>query len=215
MKSIKNFFGRIKKSMPAFYVFDPAELLYKKATKKLFGGILLILSIGIITGVFLISPIILSNFGYKTKVGTMVVGNYEFEPMVTVVNKDNVFTKAKLIDYLKELNVMHPEIVLAQAEWESANFTSQVFKENNNLFGMKQAMFRATTAMGTQYNHAYYKNWKDCVLDYALYQNSYLRTLDTAEEYFSYLQQYYATDPNYVVAVRKLINRENLAKYFN
>lgn len=38
--------------------------------------------------------------------------------------------------------------ILAQSKLETANFTSKVFRENNNMFGMKLPRIRPTTATG-------------------------------------------------------------------
>lgn len=111
------------------------------------------------------------------------------------------------------MNFKYPHIVLAQAKLESSNFTSTIFKENNNLFGMKQARTRPTTATGTQRSHAIYKDWKDSIVDYALYSQTYLSG-KTETEYYAYLGRNYAEDPSYVVKLRNIVERENLIYKF-
>ena len=59
--------------------------------------------------------------------------------------------------------------VAAQATLESGNFTSEIFKENKNFFGMKTAKCRPSTAIGTNRNHAMYKYTDDCMIDYYLW----------------------------------------------
>lgn len=59
--------------------------------------------------------------------------------------------------------------VAAQATLESGNFTSDIFKENKNFFGMKTAKCRLTTADGTNRNHATYRFTDDCMIDYYLW----------------------------------------------
>lgn len=124
------------------------------------------------------------------------------------------FSEQDLVAYLKELNVKYPYIVLAQAKLETGNFTSLVFKQNNNLFGMKQAKQRATTCKGTFFNHAKYNSWKDSVLDYALYSSKHLNKISSEEQYISYLGEHYAQDPNYSSKLKKIIKKEKLKTLF-
>ena len=79
------------------------------------------------------------------------------EEKLIIIQEHNKFNEDKLIDKLKELNVNFPYIALAQAKLETGNYTSKIFRESNNLFGMKEAKSRITTAKGTQFNHAYHR----------------------------------------------------------
>ncbi len=118
--------------------------------------------------------------------------------------KTTDFTEEKLIEYVKELNIKFPHIVLAQARLESGNFKSNIFKENNNLFGMKEAKQRISTNKGTNLGHAKYESWKECVLDYALYQATYLSKFKTEEQYYSYLADNYAANGRYVTLLKDI-----------
>jgi len=144
------------------------------------------------------------------------LNDYESNMMVINVN-DTIhdFTEDKLVDMLISLNVKFPHIVLAQARLESGNYTSKVFKENNNLFGMKEARVRINTAVGTQYNHACYEHWRESVYDYAFYQSTYLYRLKTEKEYFTYLDQSYAEAPNYVITLKNMINNDGIKELFD
>jgi hypothetical protein len=121
------------------------------------------------------------------------------------ISHENHFSEELLKDYIEELNIAFPEIVFAQAKLESNNFKSRIFKENNNLFGMKKAVVRSTTASGEQYNHALYASWKESVLDYALWSCRYLSNIKTKEQYLSYLGNNYAEDSMYVKKLKTLI----------
>lgn len=118
--------------------------------------------------------------------------------------KTTDFTEEKLIEYIDELNIKFPHIVLAQARLESGNFKSKIFKENNNLFGMKEAKQRISTNKGTNLGHAKYDSWKECVLDYALYQATYLSKFKTEEQYYSYLADNYAANGRYVKLLKDI-----------
>lgn len=114
------------------------------------------------------------------------------------------FSEENLKSFMEQINMKFTHIVMAQALIESGYFTSKIFMENHNMFGMKQARQRQTVAIGTNRNHAKYLNWQDCVIDYALYQARYLSKVKSDEDYYTYLRGSYAGDPNYVTKVRKL-----------
>ncbi len=172
------------------YIFDKINLSYKKVTNKV-----LIISF---LGIFCVSFIVI-NYLKEVKFITA-------ETRAIILKEQNEFSKAKLKAYLVELNIRFPHIVMAQAEMETGHFTSTIFKENRNLFGMKQATKRPTTNKGEQYNHAYYDNWKASVVDYAFFQAAYLSDIKTEKQYLEYLQQNYAEDTTYVPKLLQIIN---------
>ena len=155
------------------------------------------------------------KYAHQTAV-EKTLNKMEFEDQVIIVNHriNNEFSKGALVEELKRLNIKFPHIVLAQSIIESGHFESNVFRCNHNLFGMKQARQRVTTALGTNLNHAYYSNWKESVLDYAMFQAAYLRDLKTEEAYLLYLDKNYAMAPNYDITVKKMIEREELKELF-
>ena len=109
-------------------------------------------------------------------------------------------SKEEVLYYINFLGIKHPEIVLNQAILESGNFGSDIYKENHNLFGMKEAKVRTTTALGTNRNHAYYTNWKASVIDYCLYQRRYYKGGD----YYQFLESKgYATSKQYIQKLKQ------------
>jgi hypothetical protein len=131
------------------------------------------------------------------------------ENELIVVDSTPEFSPKVLKETLHQLNIKHPDIVYAQALLETGNFTSTIFKENNNLFGMKEARVRATTNRGTNLGHATYMSWYESVIDYGFYQSRYLGKL-TRAQYFDYLGKNYAEDPNYVSKIKNIIKKHNL-----
>lgn len=119
------------------------------------------------------------------------------------------FSKEALWCYILEKNILHPEIVYAQAVLETGNFKSKIFRENHNLFGMKLAKVRPTVATGERYKHATYCHWTDSVDDYLLWQQMWQKTpIETEHQYFKLLDRLYAEDPNYIKVV-KLVRERN------
>lgn len=160
----------------------------------------------ILSSVFLYS-------GYKLGKNTLV--NLSEEEKLIIIQERNKFSEEKLIEKLKELNIKFPHIVFAQSKLETGNFTSKIFREGNNLFGMREAKQRITTAKGTENNHAFYNTWYESVLDYSFYQCKYLSNITTEELYFDYLSQSYAENINYVSILKNIINKENLKAKFS
>ena len=130
-----------------------------------------------------------------------------------VVNQETKFTKDRLIVEIGYMNFKHPEIVYAQSILETGNFTSPIFKENHNMFGMKLPRTRATTAIGEDRGHATFENWKSSLHDYGMYYNAYLRELNE-EQYYEFLKKYYAEDPNYIIKVMNLAEKFKRQKTF-
>jgi len=111
--------------------------------------------------------------------------------------------------------IIAPEIVFCQSRLETGNFQSQLCSEHNNLFGMRLARRRPTTALGaTENNYATYSSWYDSVMDMKLFQEWYekkgyrLTTHDAREEmvgYFLFLKAIgYAEDPGYLKKLKGL-----------
>lgn len=195
------------KNKTPFYYYDEKNLTFKKVSLK---TVILFFFIS-----FLISASMVPLFFKSESVQVFYADFYEPETIVVnVVEEKNEFSEEKLINMIKDLNLKFPHIILAQAKLETGNFTSNIFKENHNLFGMKEAKLRVNIARGTQYNHAFYNHWTESVYDYAFYQSTYLSKLKTEEQYFTYLGESYAEADRYVETLKGMIERENLKELF-
>lgn len=122
-----------------------------------------------------------------------------------VINEATKFTEEKLIEEIKRLNFNFPYLVYCQSYVETGAWTSRIYRENNNLFGMKQAQVRANLAVGTQYEHAYYNNWKESLYDYAFYYSEYLSDIKDEDQYIDYVNQRYAEHPEYDLMIREVL----------
>ena len=162
--------------------------------------------------VFVIFAVLISLLGLTIQ--STKQNRTESEVMI-IMAEHNEFSADKLIGMIKKMNFKYPHIVFAQAILETSNFQSRIFKENHNIFGMKQAVIRITKSLGTQYEHAYYKNWMESLDDYALYSSTYLSPLNTESEYLNYLGQYYAEDTQYVFKLKQIIIARDLKSKFN
>lgn len=160
--------------------------------------------------IYLLFLYLFFNLGtYTEKVKSTPVSNPILDT-ITIHKPYTTFTPENLMAYIFELNIRFPHIVYAQAIQETGFFTSNIFIESNNLFGMKQAKMRPTTALGTQRGHAYYREWKDSVKDYALWQAAYANTIRNEKQYYAYLDKVYAEDPDYVLRLKYIVNSQDL-----
>jgi len=190
-----------------FYYFDEETLEFKRVNLR---TLILVFGISLFASILIVPSI------YKSSVIKIMYADF-YEPEAVVLNvseSKNEFSEEKLIGMLTDLNIKFPHIVLAQSKLETGQFKSNIFKENHNLFGMKEAKIRINLAKGTQYGHAFYNNWIESVYDYAFYQSTYLSRIKTEEQYFEYLDQSYAEAENYVEALKVIIERENLKDVF-
>jgi len=157
------------------------------------------------------SAISLASMSIGKKIGkSQSIITYSDMERIIMINEADPFSKEKFVKMLKDLNIKYPHIVLAQSMIETGRWESKIFLENNNLFGMKEAKARITTACGTQYNHAFYNHWRESVYDYAFYQCKYLSKIKSESEYFQYLTANYAEDSSYINKLKGLIQKEGL-----
>lgn len=177
------------------YKYDEDQLSYKKVSYKK------------IVLAYLMPFFILGMLGAMNAPRTEVIEKLTPVEKMIIIDMEYEFSEEKFIEEIKRMNFRFPHIVLAQSKIETGNFTSRIFVENNNLFGMKQARVRATLATGTQHNHATYNNWRESLYDYGLYYSSYLRKIKSEDKYYQYINQLYAEDPNYAVKVKSLSSK--------
>lgn len=74
----------------------------------------------------LVLPILTVSHGIKKEI-----------PLIQIL-KYSEFSISNLKTYLKIIEVQHSNIVIKQAILETGHFTSRIFKQKNNLFGMYQ-----------------------------------------------------------------------------
>lgn len=93
-------------------------------------------------------------------------------------------------------NYLTAQYITAQSAHETGNFTSQIFRQNNNLFGMKYA--GQSLALGTKSGHAYYANIENSIRDYQTYYrlNNYLKVYPSLAWFVKTLKQkgYFTAD---------------------
>lgn len=189
-KRIKISFERIFKNM---------EKMVKKVVKWNWGWITFLIIMGLLA---------LGLYGLYGNLSKKQHINTPTEPIELVKEvHEPLFTQ--VYDAIYSIRLDHPDIVMAQAIEESGNFTSKLFKEGNNLMGMKLSSSRPSTAVGSIYGHARYEYWEQSLLDYALWQSSFARKL-SRDEYFRLLDSIYAEGGGYSKRLKMIIQSHNL-----
>lgn len=164
--------------------------------------------------IFLIMFASASYMAYKIGLRNSIQ-NLTSEERITLINEKDSFSREKMATMLHDLNVKFPWIPMAQSMIETGQWKSEVFLENNNLFGMREAKSRITTSIGTNLNHAEYNSWRESVYDYAFYQSRYLGNIKSEAEYYQYLDASYAEDPGYIKKIKQIVESHSLKKLFN
>lgn len=90
------------------------------------------------------------------------------------------------------------KVFYAQIMHETGNLSSEVFKQNHNLFGMREAKQRKRSVEGTNLGHALYKNHSQSIVDYFLRQKNFRISNQSDTEYIdATVNSNYAEDKNY------------------
>lgn len=118
-------------------------------------------------------------------------------------NKD-ILNKQTLYDFVVECGAWYPDIIVKQAILESGNFSSNVYKRTNNLFGMKLAKSRNTTRNihSKELEYADFYNWQLSVIDRILWDYAIFDSIPTREKYLKKLQKIYAEDKDYINKIK-------------
>lgn len=174
------------------YYYSKKELTMKKISAFQYAGIfLLLLFIG-------------SSFGLSS---ALKINNFIEKVPIIIRPNQEVLNEKNLRNEIKKLNLKYEDVIIAQYKIESNEGKSHIFKENNNFLGLKEAKLRPTTALGTNLGHAFYSDWRNCLIDYSLWQLSNTRSINNQEEYIQLLGSIYAEDQSYMDKINKLLNK--------
>lgn len=115
------------------------------------------------------------------------------------INNPKEINDTVLYQFLLDNNAWYPDILLKQAKIESANYTSNVYKNTNNLYGMMKVGKRQTTQLNNIYNgYGCYNNWCLSVLDRMLWDVFVFKGEKPSEEEYLKAMGIYAEDKNYI-----------------
>lgn len=134
--------------------------------------------------------------------GIMILGLYRLKvsseepvreiPKPTLIAdtvKLDIFSEVDLVNYIHELEIKAPNIVLDQAKLETGNFKSYLFEKSNNLFGFRNFN-----------GYIKYDSWKQSVAAYKNWQAKKYKGGD----YYDFLEYInYAEDTLYVYKLKQ------------
>jgi hypothetical protein len=123
---------------------------------------------------------------------------------VVVAVDSSKLDRELLVSYILEKNIHHPEIAYAIVRQES-NMCSNLFKTNNNLFGMRHPRVRPTKSLGSKKGFAHFESWQHSVLDYKLYLEFVGGHEMSKNQYLSHLDRNYA-HPGYSSHISKFFD---------
>lgn len=119
------------------------------------------------------------------------------------INKPEEINDSILYAFLKGNNAWYPEILLKQAKIESGNYTSNVYMNTNNLYGMKKVGKRQTTQLNNTYNgYGCYNNWCLSVLDRMLWDIFMFKGEKPSREEYLKVMEIYAEDTLYIQKIQ-------------
>jgi len=174
------------------YYYSKKELTMKKISAFQYAGIfLLLLFIG-------------SSFGLSS---ALKINNFIEKVPIIIRPNQEVLNEKNLRNEIKKLNLKYEDVIVAQYKIESGEGTSNIYKQNHNFLGLKEAKLRPTTALGTSLGHAYYDKWESCLIDYSLWQLSNTRGINSQEEYVQLLGSMYAEDNSYMDKINKILKK--------
>lgn len=112
-------------------------------------------------------------------------------PLIKVNTGNEKASEVYFLLIEKGFNYKQARFITAQAGHESGDFKSDIFRDNNNCFGMKMALIRKTTATGEKHGHATYIDLESCIEDFRLYYLNfkYLPVYETLDEYVKALKK--------------------------
>jgi flagellum-specific peptidoglycan hydrolase FlgJ len=121
------------------------------------------------------------------------------KPENSVVEINNELTIENIVKYMKELEIKHIDILLAQIHLETGNLKK--IKHENNLFG-----FRIN-------NYLTFETWQDCIFYMKVWQDKHWGnyTNKGGKDYYNFLRQKkYATDIDYIAKLKKITKLYNI-----
>jgi hypothetical protein len=113
------------------------------------------------------------------------------------INEPEPVTDSLLMQFLVENGAWYPKILLKQAKIESGNYSSEIFKNSCNLYGMKKVGKRQTTQIGIYGGYGVYTNWCESALDRLLWDVFYFKGEKPSKDEYIQAMSIYAEDTTY------------------
>mgnify|MGYP000114614940 CR=1 FL=1 len=111
------------------------------------------------------------------------------------------FTEANLAMVIDHFDIWYPQIALKQAKLETGDFTSDIFKDNNNLFGFRVfGSWKGKEMPFKNRGHLVFPHWTKSVEHYKMWQKKNYNQ----KTYLQFLKRVgYAEATNYTEILKK------------
>lgn len=133
----------------------------------------------------------LVNLGKSENKKIKVVKKVIKDTTTVVAIDSSKLDRELLVSYILKKNIQHPEVAYAIVRQES-NMCSNLFKTNNNLFGMRHPRVRPNKSLGDKKGFAHFESWQHSVEDYKLYVEFVGGHKMTRAQYLSHIDRSYA-----------------------
>ena len=134
------------------------------------------------------------NNGYDTGIKSSTPNIIYIDNVDTIPTCIFKSPKEGLKEALTYYRVEHADIVYAQAVLETGNFTSNLCKDNNNLFGL----YNSKSKKFFRFTH-----WTEAIEAY----KNYIQCKYHGGDYYKFLENLgYATDSEYINKLKEIIN---------
>lgn len=114
-----------------------------------------------------------SLYKIKTKPTEIIVS---MQRDTVIKYHDILLTDSAILGELVSNGCVLANVALAQFKIESAHFKSKICIENKNLAGIRTS--QSSYVKGKKNDHCVYNTYRDCIKDYVLIQNKYLKKID-------------------------------------
>lgn len=119
-------------------------------------------------------------------------------PLYSNNSGNNTLLKDQVYEALLYHNILHPEIVLAQAILETGHFKSVGYTEHNNLFGL----YNSKKGEYFKFNH-----WSESI---QAYKDMVEYRYKPHQTYYEFLDRIgYATDPYYIIKLKQIVKQND------
>ena len=90
--------------------------------------------------------------------------------------EDMPLTDSAIVAELTQMGCVLPNVALAQFKVETGHFSSPICKENKNIGGIRTSQSKYVKGMNR--GHCVYSTYRDCLRDYVLIQERYLKNIN-------------------------------------
>lgn len=176
---------------------DDTISYYKKLVKSLCGSIIILGILAIVLWCWIAHLSLQVKTMENLVIEEQDLVSTEYSIGYWLINQPENVSDSSLLILFDDCGAWYPDILLKQAKLESANYTSNVFKQSNNLFGMKKATKRQNTQNGEYNGYASYNNWCLSALDRILWDVFVFHDEKPSREEYLKALSIYAEDPHY------------------